>query len=172
MPDEKTLTPPGGDSKQAQRYIDTLSELIKADKITVSQTDLSRFNSPSMEDHYRIDLQHYDAELSHNKNPETGEETFILIFNSINKFDNENPKPVILSYLRLTDEQFLKLKQAADNQLEKFRQVQEEERFTTTMAPIDQMLSQLGAGNSTIKSTPPPPPAPEKPQEKSFDNLK
>ena len=151
MPDQKpNLPPPGGDEKKAQHYVDTLTSLISNDKVSVTQTDLSRFNSVSMEDHYRIDLHDYDAELSHNKNPDTGEETFVMIFNSINKFDMGSPKPIILAYMRLTSDQFMNIKQVSDEQIERTRKRAEEERFNDTMAPVDHLLNQLSGGSPSV----------------------
>jgi hypothetical protein len=181
MPDQKThLPPPGADESKAQRYVDTLADLLEKDKVNVTQTDLSRFNSVSMEDHYRINLHDYDVELSHNKNSDTGEETFIMIFNSINKFEVGNPKPVILAYMRLTSEQFMKLKQASDNQIELARKKAEEERFNQTMAPVDQLLSNLAGGqikSSSVENSDDDPVIDkaleemDKETEKSFDNM-
>lgn len=157
MPDDQ-LPPPGAESDKAQRYVDSLIRLIGNEKVLVTQTDLKRYNSPSMEDHYRINLKDYDIELSHNKNPETSEETYIMIFNSIGLIDPQNPQPVVLAYVHLEMAHFMRLKQAADSQIEKIRKAKEEARFKATMQPIEQLLDQMG------NDTPPPPHQPSSSQ--------
>lgn len=164
MPQDNTLLPPGADSDKAEKYVAALVDLVSQDKLIVTQTDLSRFNSSSMEDHYRVNLEDYDVELSHNRNSETKEETFIMIFNSISKFDNAEPKPLILSYMHLTSEQYLKLKEVADAQIERNKKKEEEQRFLKTMEPVDALLDQLKTGGSSAPIDPAdPPPAQDPP---------
>lgn len=69
-----------------------------------------------------------------------------MIFNSVSKFDNTQPKPLILSYMHLSNEQYLKLKEASDGQIERNKKKEEEQRFLKTMEPVDALLDQLKTG--------------------------
>lgn len=137
------LTPPSGDPKKADYYITQLTELIKSDKLTVMQTDLAKFDPSSLQNHYRLDLKDYEVEISHTKQPDSGKDFYIILFNNLKHISGQCTEKIILAYIHLSDEQFSNFKAAADDQLERKRREAEEKRFKEAMAPIDQTLEQL-----------------------------
>lgn len=143
MSDTTQLPPPIGDSKKADKYIAQLIDLINADKLTVSQTDLSKFDPSSLQHHYRVDLTDYEVEVSHNKNPDTGAYAYVLLFNNLKLVNNVCAEKVILAYIHLTETQFSKFKTVCDDHMERKRKEAEDKRFTEAMQPIDTILDQL-----------------------------
>lgn len=137
------LAPPSGDPKKADYYITQLIELISSDKLTVTRTDLAKFDPSSLQNHYRLDLKDYEVEVSHNKQPESGKDFYIILFNNLKHINGQCSEKIILAYIHLSDEQFRSFKAAADNQLERKRKAAEEKRFREAMAPIDQVIGQL-----------------------------
>lgn len=144
MPDSADLTnsnlPPVGDPAKAEKYIDHLINLLKWDKATVTHTDSKKHNS-SMQDHYRINLGHYDAEISHSVNPHTNQNLYVLLFTNVNHLKSGHADQAILSYLYLHEPTFRKFKTAVENHFERLRREAEERRFKTAMQPIDDYIS-------------------------------
>ena len=139
------LPPPIGDAEKAERYLTQLIELINADKLLVSHTDLSKFDPTSLHDHYRLDLKNYEVEVSHNKQPDSGEDFYIMLFNNLKLVNEKCTEKVILAYIHITGDQFAKFKTVAQDQIERKRKEAEEKRFKEAMAPIDSALEQLTA---------------------------
>lgn len=140
------LPPPIGSPQQAEMYLQKLTELIKANKLVVSHTDLQKFDLASIQDHYKMDLESYEIEVSHSKQPDTGKDFYILLFNNIRKIQNNEEscsEKVILAYIHLTVEQFNSFKSAADEWLERRRIEEEAKRFKEAMDPIDKVLGDL-----------------------------
>src|SRR5688572_20857956 len=81
--DSTQLPPPQGDPEKAGKYIERLVQLLNQDKVTVVHTDLTRFDPSALEDHYRIDLQDYQVEVSHSKQPSTGKDSYVILFTNI-----------------------------------------------------------------------------------------
>lgn len=141
--DTEQLPPPSGDSEKADKYINQLTNLVGTDKLLVLHTDLSKFDPTSLQDHYRLDLGGYEIEISHNKQAESGQDCYIILFNNLKSINNSCSERVILAYMHLTEQQFTSFKSTADDQLDRKRKETEEKRFKEAMAPIDQALEQL-----------------------------
>lgn len=139
------IPPPIGNQKKADYYIIKLIDLINTDKLLVSRTDLSKFDPTSLRDHYRIDLKNYEVEISHNKQPDSGKDFYIILFNNLKHINNNCTEKVILAYIHILDHQFAKFKMAAENQFERKRREVEEKRFKETMAPVDQILEEIAS---------------------------
>jgi hypothetical protein len=150
-----TLKPPiQGNSQSAEKYLSQLMALIDQDKLKIAHTDLNKLSLTSLQDHYSLDLNEYQIELSHSKQAETGKDYYIMLFNNIKKMSACPPQKVILAYIHLTPEQFSNFKQTADAHIEKKRIEEEKKRFEETMAPIDQALEELNS-NSTLEDVTP-----------------
>lgn len=147
------LPPPSGDSEKVDRYLTQLTELINADKLLVSHTDLAKFDPTSLQDHYRLELNDYEVEVSHNKQPDSGKDFYIMLFNNLKSVNEKCTEKVILAYLHITGDKFAKFKTAAETQIERKRKEAEEKRFKEAMAPIDQALEEL-ASNPQPNNTP------------------
>lgn len=155
MSDPKSqLPPPSGDSEKADTYITQLINLISANKLLVSHTDLAKFDPTSLQEHYRMDLTDYEVEVSHNKQADSGQDSYIILFNNLKFVDEKCTEKVILAYLHLTEDQFKSFKSISDDQLERNRRAAEEKRFKEAMAPIDQMLNQLTNSDEENQSPP------------------
>lgn len=137
------LPPPNGDPKKADHYITQLVELIKSDKLTVTRTDLAKFDPSSLQNHYRLDLEDYEVEISHSKQPDSGKDFYIILFNNLKHISDQCTEKIILAYIHLSDDHFRNFKAASDDQLERKRKKAEEKRFIEALAPIDQALEQL-----------------------------
>ena len=103
------LPPPSGDAEKADRYITQLTDLISADKLTVSHTDLSKFDPTSLQNHYRLNLQDYEIEVSHNKQPDSGQDFYVILFNNLKYINEKCTEKIILAYMHLSDSQFKNL---------------------------------------------------------------
>ncbi len=145
------LPPPSGDSEKADRYLTQLIELMNSDKILVSHTDLSKFDPTSLQDHFRLDLKNYEVEVSHNKQPDSGEDFYVLLFNNLKLVNEKCTEKVILAYLHITGDKFAKFKTVADDQIERKRKEAEEKRFNEAMTPIDQALLELASNPQPAK---------------------
>lgn len=143
------LPPPIGDSEKADHYITRLTELVSTDRLTVSRTDLAKFDPTSLQDHYRLDLKDYEIEISHNKQPDSGKDFYVVLFNNLKFVSDKCTEKVILAYVHITEDQFAKFKTVADDQIERKRKEAEEKRFKEAMNPIDQALEQLGTASQT-----------------------
>lgn len=145
MPNE--THPPTANSTQGQKYIKQLVELVNQDRLEADHSDLTKFDASCMQDHYRINLDRYEVELSHSKHPETGEDVYILLFNGLKSVKNEGDR-VILSYVHVTKDQFETLKEVCDKQAERLSAKREEERFHEVMKPIDQALEEIPSAHA------------------------
>lgn len=142
--------PPAGDSEKAEKYLRQLISLIEADTLEVIHTDLKKFDITSIQDHYRMDLGEYEVEINHSKQPDTGQDFYVLLFNNLKKIEKAGEScinKVILAYTHLTQPQFVDFKEAADGALERKRKKEEEKRFAEAMAPIDNVLSSMTSKN-------------------------
>ncbi|MBI2597354.1 hypothetical protein HYW41_04310 [Candidatus Daviesbacteria bacterium] len=148
MSDQQPLPPPSGDCEKAEKYISQLINLIKIDKLTVTHTDLSKFDPSSLQDHYRLDLKDYEIEISHSKEPDSGQDFYVILFNNLKYINQQCSEKVILAYMHLNETLFISFKTTADEQLEKNRKEAEEKRFKEAMNPIDQALEQLTKSSS------------------------
>lgn len=144
------LPPPSADSKKAHKYIAQLVDLINTDKLLVSQTDLSKFDPTSLQNHYRVNLDDYEIEVSHTKQADSGQDFYIMLFNNLKRIYGDASKKVILAYMHLTQEQFNNFKDVSDKQLAQKAKEAEEKRFTEVMEPIDQALANLSNTESTF----------------------
>lgn len=136
--------PVKGDEQAAEKYINSLVKLIQEDKLNVKKTDLDKFNLPSLQTHYFLDLGEYNVEVSHSKHAETGKDFYIMLFNNLKKLKKECPaEKVILAYIHLKEDQFDNLKEAAEIYLERKKKKEEEKRFKEAMEPIDKLLDNL-----------------------------
>ena len=138
--------PPAGDSEKAEKYLRQLINLIETDALEVTHTNLKKFDIASIQDHYRMDLGVYEVEVNHSKQPDTGQDFYVLLFNNLKKIENAGEScvnKVILAYTHLSQNQFRDFKEASDGALERKRKIEEEKRFADAMAPIDNVLSNL-----------------------------
>lgn len=157
MPNQATpnLPPPIGSPEQAEKYLQKLSGLIKDNKLEVFHTDLQKFELASIQDHYKLDVGSYEVEVSHSKQPDTGKDFYILLFNNIKKIQNNEEscsEKVILAYIHLTESQFSSFKVTIDDWLERKRIEEEAKRFKEAMGPIDQALENLEDDQATTET--------------------
>lgn len=146
------LPPPSADPEQADKYLNQLIDLISTDKLSVSHTDLAKFDPTSLQNHYRLDLKDYEIEVSHTKQADSGQDFYIILFNNLKYVNQQCTGKIILAYTHLSEEQFKQFKATADEQLDRKRKEEERKRFKEAMAPIDKALDQL---TSFTNSTPP-----------------
>lgn len=144
-PSAGQLPPPSGDSEKADKYISQLIDLISTDKLLVSHTDLAKFDPTSLQDHYRMDLKDYEVEVSHNKQADSGQDSYIILFNNLKFVNDKCTEKVILAYMNLTEAQFKSFKSTTDEYLDRKRREAEEKRLREAMTPIDDILTQLTA---------------------------
>lgn len=157
-PDHKT--PPRGDFEKAEKYVNQLVELINQNKIHAIRTDLKKFDPSSLQSHYIIGLTEYQIEISHSKQPNSGKDSYVMIFNNLKKIAEGSGEKVILAYIYLNDAQFAKFKIVADRQIEEKRRAEEAIRFKEAMAPIDNVLNQASSQPSSESLEPPTAPEP------------
>ena len=134
--------PPSGDALQAENYIRKLIHLIDKDIIEIAKTDLSQFESGSLEDHYRIILNDYHVEISHSKHPQTENSSYILLFTNIRDFHKSGQK-IILAYMHMHNIQFNDIKVVAEEQIARIKKKAEEKRLKDALSPIDQILDEI-----------------------------
>lgn len=137
------LPPPSGDPRQAEKYINQLIELIENARLDVIHTDLAKFDPSALQDHYSLELKEYRVEVSHSKYPQSGKDSYIILFTNIQNISEGNFEKIILAYMHLDESQFAAFKKASFNQIERRRRAEEEKRLKETMVPIDQILEQL-----------------------------
>lgn len=158
MPDinssQQTLSipPPSGDPIKAEKYVNQLINLIEVDKLTISHTDLSKFNPSFLQDHYFLQLKDYQVEVSHSKHPHSGKDIYTMLFTNLKNVANGSCQKVILAYMHLDDSQFIKFKRACSQQLERKRRAEEERRLKEALAPVDNLLEQLSGQSETALS--------------------
>jgi hypothetical protein len=142
-PQTPELAPPIGDPNQAQKYVNQLVDLISADRLYASQTDLKKFDPSALQDHYSLDLKGYKVEISHSKYPQTGKDSYIILFTNVKHITGGSAEKLILAYMHLDETQFAKLKHAFVQQTERKKRAEEERRLKEALMPIDQVLDQL-----------------------------
>ncbi|MDD2822684.1 MAG: hypothetical protein PHQ59_01250 [Candidatus Daviesbacteria bacterium] len=150
MPQEPP--PPAGDGEKSEKYLNQLIDLINQDKLPVSHTDLNKFEVASIEDHYRMDLGDYEVEINHSKQPDTGQDFYIMLFNNIKQIETQGQScvnKVILAYTHLTEPQFEDFKEASDASIERIKKKEEAKRFAAVMSPIDELLGNLSSNTKT-----------------------
>lgn len=140
--------PPHGDETKAEQYVQRLIHLINAGKVTVTRTDLQKFEISGLQDHYFINLGGYEIEVSHSKHLETGRDFFVMLFNNIKQVEAKCATRVILAYSHLNAVQFSNFKAAAGHYLGKQKREEENKRFQEAMAPIDQVLGSISLRNN------------------------
>lgn len=138
-----STTPPSGDTQKAEEYLVKMLPLIESEKLLVNHTDLSKFDPTSLEDHYRVDLKEYLIEVSHSKNPDTGRDSFVMLFNNLSQIDTDSTQRVILAYLHLTEEQFRRFADCAQSQAERIKAREEEKRLNEALKPIDDVFDEM-----------------------------
>lgn len=166
QPAQVSPLPPAGDNEKAEKYLGQLINLINQNKLKVTHTDLNKFNIESIQDHYRMDLNEYEVEVNHSKQPDSGQDFYVLLFNNLKKIEQGGEScvnKVILAYTHLTQDQFMNFKRAADGALNRIKQAEEQKRFKEAMTPIDEVLTK-------IASTSLEEPEPEEKNEAPFDN--
>lgn len=155
MSDSRSDNPPRGDFETAEKYINQLIDLLNDRKIEVDHTDLKRFDPTTLQDHYTIGLSEYQIEISHSKTPDSGKDSYVMIFNNMKQLAEGSGAKVILAYIYLADSQFSRFKIVADHYITEKRKTEEEKRFKEALMPIDQLLDQVvGNSQKTAESTP------------------
>ncbi len=149
---DSSQIPPRGDFEKAERYINQLVSLINQNKIEVFHTDLKKFDPTTLHDHYSVSLSEYQIELSHSKQPNSGKDSFVMIFNNLKQLSEGSGEKVILAYVYLADSQFTKFKMVADRQIQERVKAEEEKKFKEALEPIDQLLNQA---QGPVAPTPP-----------------
>lgn len=139
--------PPCGDSKRAEKYLCQLIGFLNADKIISKHTDLSKYDPSSLQDHYWLELSEYQVEVSHSKQPDSGKDVYVLLFNNLKNVRDGCTEKVILAYMHLEESQFRRFKSAADEQVERKRKAEEEKRLGAALVPIDKVFDSLMDGH-------------------------
>ncbi|OGE25409.1 hypothetical protein A3C26_02535 [Candidatus Daviesbacteria bacterium RIFCSPHIGHO2_02_FULL_39_12] len=142
------LPPPKGDPIQAEKYINQLIQLIDQDKLEVCHTDLSKFDPTTLQDHYQLDLSNYRLEISHSKHPNSGHDSFVILFTNIKNILDGNCQKIILAYMYLDANQFTRFKKVSLEQVEKKQKAEEEKRLKEALEPVDQVLQNLSADST------------------------
>ncbi len=145
---EEVTIPPAGSPQKAEQYLKQIIELIDQDKLVVKHTDLSRFDPSDLQDHYRFELKDYSVEVSHSKKPDSGEDSFVILFTNLKQIRDGCTEKSILAYMHLDQSQFSKFKAAASNHLARKKRQEEEQRFEAAMQPINQALEEVA--NQTV----------------------
>lgn len=140
MSDSSQDNPPRGDFEKAEKYIGQLVVLLNENRLEVTHTDLKRFDPTTLQDHYTINLKDYQIEISHSKQPDSGKDSYVCIFNNLKNISQGSSAKVILAYIYLTDSQFSKFKMVADHQIDQKRKAEEDKRFEQALAPVDELL--------------------------------
>lgn len=139
------LPPPSGDAKKAEKYINQLIELVNKDKLHVVHTDLKKFDPGSLQDHYQLELNDYQVEISHSKHPDTGKDFYNILFNNLKQIKEGCSEKTILAYMHLTQDQFQRFADAGSEQLSRRKKEEEEKRFQENIKPIDDILESLSS---------------------------
>lgn len=134
------IPPPSGDPQQAEKYINQLIALIETDKLDVSHTDLAKFDPSALQDHYSLELKEYRVEVSHSKYPQSGKDSYVILFTNIKNLSEGNYEKIILAYMHLSNSQFISFKNAFLQQLQRKRKELEEKRLQNALKPVDQIL--------------------------------
>lgn len=142
------LPPPSGDSIQAEKYVNQLTSFVEADKLDVIHTDLSKFDPSTLQDHYQLDLRDYRVEISHSKHPNSGHDSFVILFTNIKNVLDGNCQKIILAYLHLDSNQFNRFKKASLEQVQRKKKLEEDKRLKDALEPVDQILQNLSADST------------------------
>lgn len=142
---DSQLPPPGGRPEQAESYINKIVSLVDDDKLIISHTDLSKFDPSALQDHYRLELLDYSVEVSHSKDPNSGHDSYVMLFSNLKNIRENGSEKVILAYLHLDLMQFKQITASAQNQKQRSKRKEEEDRLKNAMLPIDQALESLSA---------------------------
>lgn len=140
-----SLPPPSGDPVQAEKYINQLIQLVDQDKLEVTHTDLSKFDPSSLQNHYQLDLKDYRVEISHSKHPNSGHDSFVILFTNIRNIFDGSCQKIILAYLHLDSSQFNRFKQTSQEQTQRRKRIEEEKRLKEALEPVDQILDSLSS---------------------------
>lgn len=135
--------PPSGDPKKAEKYISQMITLLDTDKTEAKHTDLSKFDPSSLQDHYRIDLKDYSVEVSHSKQPNSGADSYVILFTNLQNLREGCGEKVILAYMHLSADQFKRFASAVSSQTDRKKKAEEEARLNQALTPIDQVLEEL-----------------------------
>lgn len=157
MSNSRTDNPPRGDFETAEKYVNQLIDLLNERKIEVDHTDLKRFDPTTLQDHYTISLSEYQIEISHSKQPDSGKDSFVMIFNNMKQIAEGSGAKVILAYIYLADSQFSRFKIVADHYISEKRKIEEERRFKEALQPIDRLLDQVSTSGVQHASAMPEP---------------
>ncbi len=141
-------TPPSGDQHQAEKYISQLVQLINVDKLDVEHTNLAKLDPSALQDHYRLELQEYQVEISHSKYPNSGKDSYVILFTNLKHVAAGSVEKIILAYMHLDNTQFSRFRDSALQQIDRKRRAEEEKRLKAALAPIDQAFEHL----TTFKS--------------------
>lgn len=155
--------PPQGTSQKAADYVEQLTTLINEDKLQAVHTDLSKFDPSNLQDHYRIELKDYMVEISHAKDANTGNDSFVLLFTNLKNIQEGCTEKLILGYLNLNSGQFNRLKDAAITQDLRIKRLTEEKLFKENLEPIDQILQEIKQQDIKITDSLNKPPAEKTP---------
>lgn len=147
--------PPCGDVAKAEKYLNWLLDLLSSDKILVTHTDLQKFESTTLQDHYQINLQDYIVEISHNHQSENDKHSYVMLFNNIQKINDGMASKAVLAYIPLTEQQFQEFKYTADDQIGRKRKEYEEKRFREAMTPVDELLERISQPTPAVKTEEP-----------------
>lgn len=147
------LPPPSGDPSQAAKYVNQLIGLIESDQVTISHTDLARFDPSSLQDHFLIELKDYHVEISHSKHPNSGKDAYVMLFTNLKKVANGDRQKIILAYMHLDASQFLYFRKSYTQQAERIRRAEEEKRLTAAMEPVDKLLSEMSSNSQPTSSS-------------------
>lgn len=165
---DSQLKPPLGSEKHAHEYLGQLINLLNTDKLIARRTDLARFDPSNLQKHYRIDLNDYLIEVSHAKNPDSGNDSFVLVFTNLKRLQDNCDEKVILGYLHLVADQFRQIERAITTQELRIKRREEEAAFTKNMQPLDTMLKGI---SSTIKETVTEQSTPEPPEQQTLSSM-
>lgn len=151
MPEEINNIPPKGDSKKAEKYLNQLIDLVSKDKLKVTHTDLAKFDPSNLQDHYRVELKDYHTEISHSKKPDSGEDSYIMLFTNIKMISGGCTEKVILAFMQLSADQYLKFKQMAAEQLNREEVRAQEKRFNEAMEPVQKALDEVANQSEVVE---------------------
>lgn len=146
MPDNN-LPPPSGDPQKAEKYVNQLISLLESDKLTISHTDLARFDPSSLQDHFFIELRDYRVEISHSKHPNSGKDSYVILFTNLKKVYDGSCEKIILAFMHLDDSQFMKFRRAYTQQADRIKKAEEEKRLKEALEPVTKILDNLSEGS-------------------------
>lgn len=142
------IPPPSGDSQKAEKYVEKLISLIEQDKLAIAHTDLARFDPSSLQDHFRMDLKDYQVEVNHSKHPDSGKDSYVILFTNLKNLADGNCEKIILAYMHLDDSQFMRFRKSYAEQVERKRKTEEERKLKEALTPVDQALEELSNSSS------------------------